>query len=49
MEIYLLVIVTDFIKLSSALSTESHNTKYIHKMNRTNVVVSFDCSVFKYS
>lgn len=49
MEIYLLVIVTDFIKLSSARSTESRNMKYIHKVNGTNAIVSLDCTIFKYS
>jgi hypothetical protein len=49
MEIYLLVIVTGFIKLSSSRSNKSRNMKCIHKVNRTNVIVSLDSAIFKYS
>lgn len=48
MEIYLLVIVTDFIKLPSAWSNKSRSQQCIHKMNRIYVALPPDFSAFKY-
>lgn len=42
MEIYLLVIVTDFIKLPSAWSNKSRSKHRIHKMNRIYVALPPD-------
>jgi len=48
MEIYLLVIVTDFIKLPSAWSNKSRSKHYIHKMNTIYVALPPDFSAFKH-
>ena len=48
MEIYLLVIVTDFIKLLSAQYNESRSKHCNHKMNRIYVLLPRWFLVFKY-